>query len=608
MYEMWMMFTGVSTDDPCETSPNPARVDARAAVNSLGRYGLFGDGTGPGDDFGYSVSIDRNWLVVGAPDADGTVADAGKAVVFKRTGTYAWGDEVELTASDGASGDDFGDAVCISGDLLVVGAPWDDDPYNSGSAYVFRLEGSSWVQEDKLTASDAGSEDCFGDVVSISGDRLVVGAPRDGALGALSGSAYVFCRDGTSWTQEAKLTASDGAAGDQFGEGVSISGDLIVVGSPWDDDPNGSGSAYVFRREGVTWVQEDKLTASDTAAGDGFGQSVAIDADRVVIGAKFDDDMGSAYVFRREGTSWTQEDKLMGEDVELGDDFGCSVAINGAQVLIGAQLDDDACPGDPLCDSGAAYLFRRGGTSWDEVTKLTVLSAEGMDLLGWSVGISGGRTVSGAAGEDSWTGAAHTHVVGADCNTNGLPDQCDIESGASLDVDTDGIPDECEVCTASEVRSCRDHGAAGTLCLDMGTSGGVEPRSGGITRLEIDLDNGPGPNGGLTVDCSTLWDGVVDVHVYGRTVSVTFDPALPDRAYCTVTLDCGSPVCVRGLAGDVDRNGTVTTGDASIIKPHFGDVPTEADAEFDFDLSGLISTGDFSQVKPLFGNEALDCP
>jgi hypothetical protein len=171
-----------------------------------------------------------------------------------------------------------------------------------GSAYVFTRSGSTWTQQAKLTASDAAAGDLFGDPVSVSGDTAVVGAYGNDDAGSWSGSAYVFTRSGGVWTQQAKLTASDAAADDWFGISVSVSGDTAVVGSDWDDDAGrNSGSAYVFKRNGSTWTQQAKLTASDAAEGDWFGVSVSVWGDTAVVGSSFDDDAGlysgSAYVF-----------------------------------------------------------------------------------------------------------------------------------------------------------------------------------------------------------------------------------------------------------------------------------------------------------------------
>ncbi|MCH8927549.1 MAG: FG-GAP repeat protein, partial [Candidatus Marinimicrobia bacterium] len=201
---------------------------------------------------------------------------------------YAQISEFKITAADGAERDNFGGSVSISGDYAVLGAPFDDDNgLSSGSAYVFKRSGTSWVEEAKITASDGAPDDQFGGSVSISGDSVaVVGAWSDDDKGSKSGSAYVFKRAGTSWAQEAKLLPSDGAADDHFGFLVSISGDYAVVGASSNDD-NGpeSGSAYVFKRTGTSWAQEAKLLPSDGAAEDHFGASVSISGGYVVVGA-----------------------------------------------------------------------------------------------------------------------------------------------------------------------------------------------------------------------------------------------------------------------------------------------------------------------------------
>ena len=309
------------------------------------------------DWFGISVSISGDYALVGAYQDDDNGDRSGSAYVFKRSGT-SWVQEAKLLPSDGAEVDNFGKSVSISGDYAVVGALLDDDNgTNSGSAYVFKRTGTSWVQEAKLLASDGVADDEFGKSVSISGDYTVVGALLDDDNGTNSGSAYVFKRTGTSWVEEAKLLASDGATNDQFGFSVSISGDYAVVGATDDDDNgSGSGSAYVFKRTGTSWVEEAKLLASDGAEGDLFGGSVSISGDYTVVGAHQDDDngtnSGSAYLFKRIGTSWAQEAKLLASDGLLDDVFGFSVSISGDYAVVGSVWDDDNGT-----NSGSAYVY-----------------------------------------------------------------------------------------------------------------------------------------------------------------------------------------------------------------------------------------------------------
>ncbi|MFV1991644.1 MAG: FG-GAP repeat protein, partial [Acidimicrobiales bacterium] len=207
--------------------------------------------------------------------------------------------------------------------------------------------GTVTPEQAKLVASDAAKFDYFGASVSISGDTLVVGARIDGDAGPKSGSVYVFIRSGTTWTQQAKLTANDAVAGDQFGQSVAISGNTLVVGAHLADDKgSASGSAYVFVRSGSTWIQRAELSGSDTTANDRFGVDVAISGKTIVVGADGDDDAGSwsgsAYVFTRKGKNWSQQAKVKAKDAAAYDYFASSVAISGDSIVIGANRDDHA--------------------------------------------------------------------------------------------------------------------------------------------------------------------------------------------------------------------------------------------------------------------------
>jgi hypothetical protein len=245
------------------------------------------------DLFGVSVSVDDEHFIAGA-HYDDTI---GSAYIF-----YAGGESSQwfkLTGGGGSSLDQFGRSVSISAGRAIVGVSGDDDRgTDSGSAYVFHWDSDivDWIQQAKLTASDGAANDSFGSSVSISGDYAVVGAHSDDGG---TGSAYVFHWDGSNWTQQAKLMASDGAAGDYFGRPVSISGDRIIIGAYMDDD-NGteSGSAYIFVRSGASWTQQAKLTANNGAAGDYFGCSVCISGTYVIVGASgHDSGRGAAYIF-----------------------------------------------------------------------------------------------------------------------------------------------------------------------------------------------------------------------------------------------------------------------------------------------------------------------
>jgi hypothetical protein len=266
-----------------------------------------------------------------------------------------WIEVQNIHSSDGASGDIFGCAVALSGDTALITAPWNDDNgTDSGSAYVFIRTGTTWTQQAILLTSDGAAGDQFGYFASLDGNTALIGAPADDSS---RGSAYVFTRTGTTWTQQQKLLASDGAAGDNFGTFNTLSGDTAFIGAPFDDD-NGtnSGSAYVFTRTGTTWTQQQKLLASDGAKGDQFSYyGISLDGDTAIIGANHDDDMGansgSAYVFTRTGTTWTQQQKLLASDGAAGDDFGFNIALSGNTALIGADGNDNT--------SGSAYVFTK---------------------------------------------------------------------------------------------------------------------------------------------------------------------------------------------------------------------------------------------------------
>lgn len=304
------------------------------------------------------------------------------------------------------SGDQSGSAVCISGDTLVLGAPFDSDALSqAGAVYVFLESSSGWDQEAKLSASDASAFSTFGESLSLSGDTLLVGASGDGANGSFAGAAYVFTRSGSTWTQEAKLLAADGAANDLFGFAVALDGDSAVVGAWLDDDAGtSSGSAYVFVRNGGLWTQQAKLLPNDLADRDNFGEVVAISGDTIVCGARHDDDdglsSGSAYAFVRSGNNWSQQAKFVASDGAGFDTFGCSVAISGDTVLVGACLEDEGG-----MNAGAAYVFQRSGTNWSQQAKLLAMDAAGGDLFGASVSLDAESALIGASFADLSGGA-----------------------------------------------------------------------------------------------------------------------------------------------------------------------------------------------------------
>ena len=351
------------------------------------------------DHFGFGIAASVNTAIVGAYLDDDLGTDAGSAYIYVQDGT-GWVEQGKLLASDGSAGSFFGYSVSVSGDFAVVGAYGESAlGAEAGAAYVFVRDGCSWVQEAKLTADDGEIGDRFGVSVAINGETIIVGAYRDDDNGTDSGSAYIFVRDGGNWVQEAKIKAADGSSIDTFGRTVSISGDTVVIGSFYDDDQGyNSGSAYVYQRTGTAWTQQAKLLAVDGVAFDQFGINVSIDGDSLIVGADGVDDTadyaGSAYVFVREGDIWNQQAKLLVDDGGAGDRFG-SVSLQGDIAVVGALFNDTLG-----ADSGAAYVFERSGTSWSLQSKLTASDGEAGDLLGRSVAIAQNAILASADGDD----------------------------------------------------------------------------------------------------------------------------------------------------------------------------------------------------------------
>jgi len=382
------------------------------------------------DQFGYSVAISGDTIVIGAVNeasiatgvngdqSDNLATGSGAAYVFVRDGS-TWTQQAYLKASYYGNHLNFGYSVAISGDTIVVGA--ENEPSSAtgvdgnqidfsaagaGAAYVFVRDEDTWTQQAYLKASNAEGGDRFGRSVAISDDTVVVSAlfEESSATGVngdqsdnsavLSGAAYVFVRNESTWTQQAYLKASNTEMEDLFGRSVAISGDTIVVGADWEDSTatgvNGdssdnsagsSGAAYVFVRNESTWTQQAYLKASNTETADQFGRSVAISGDRIVVGARGEGSSatevngdqgdsaaaysGAAYVFVRDEDTWTQQNYLKASNAESNDEFGYSVAISGDTIAVGAQFEDSATTGvdsdqfdNAAMTSGAAYIFR----------------------------------------------------------------------------------------------------------------------------------------------------------------------------------------------------------------------------------------------------------
>ncbi len=361
----------------------------------------------------------------------------GASVLFENAFSNT---ETKLVASDAAESDLFGRSVSISGDTVIVGAQLDDDAgTSSGSAYIYKFDGTNWI-ETKLVASDAAGRDQFGFSVSISGDTAIVGSNLDDDGGTSSGSAYIYKFDGANWI-ETKLVASDAAESDLFGQSVSVSDDTAIVGSYLDDDGGtDSGSAYIYKFDGTNWI-ETKLVASDAASNNLFGRSVSVSGDTAIVGSSGDDSSsGSAYIYKFDGANWN-ETKLVASDAAGNDQFGFSVSISGDTAIVGSFLDDDAGT-----DSGSAYIYKFDGTNWNE-TKLVASDAAGSDQFGRSVSISDDTTIVGSqldddAGTDS--GSAYVFSLNPGIEVGPLEEALTIVQTMSFSVLQPIVPNPFE--------------------------------------------------------------------------------------------------------------------------------------------------------------------
>lgn len=308
-------------DDNSKGGAGAAYVFVRSGGRWFQRSYLKSTSPDTSEFFGESVAIDGDRIAIGAPGEDFFAENsAGRVYVFSRSG-LDWEHESSFTSSNLEDSDDFGESVAIAGETIVVGAPDEDangsgegnnDASNSGAAYVFIKTGTfTWTQQAYLKASHPDVSDDFGESVAISGDTIVVGADREDSNGSDpanndasgSGAAYVFVRDGIAWSLQAILKASNVEDGDKFGVSVGIDGDAVIIGADGEDgdgsdqgnnDEAGSGAVYLFDRSGATWLQSAYLKASTADGGDGFGESVGISGDTFVVGSPDEDSDGTS--------------------------------------------------------------------------------------------------------------------------------------------------------------------------------------------------------------------------------------------------------------------------------------------------------------------------
>lgn len=424
---------------------------AIAAANKLRPDASGGDGA-IGDSFGRSVAISGDTAVIGVSgDSVGSLSENGSVYVYKRT-IDDWELQAKLIAGDTRSGDHLGESVAISGDTIVVGAPTSSVAGQSqqGAVYVFVRTGSEWIQQAKLTAMDGEAFDSFGNAVAVSGDVLLAGAAADDGGFENQGSVYVFVRNAGAWTLLTKLVAADPGFYQQYGSAVALDGDTAVIGALGDQEFGANaGAAYVMVRAANSWTQQAKLFPTVGAGSLLFGTSVAISGNSVLVGAPVGDNRGAAYVFVREGANWTPEAKLVPVNLSTQSQFGFSVAIDGSAAVIGARHDEV----NGNVRQGSAFLFQLDNGIWTEQAKLVADDGDASETFGNAVAIAGSDVLVASDSDSTanWEGqgsvSAYRQSAAAwvlQTKISNGPGQSEASAGLSIAIDGDtavvGVP------------------------------------------------------------------------------------------------------------------------------------------------------------------------
>ncbi|MCW5777676.1 MAG: hypothetical protein KIS87_14665 [Phycisphaeraceae bacterium] len=309
--------------------------------------------------FGFSAALDDERMVIGAPFDNANGPDSGSAYVFRRTGE-TWAFEQKLAPPTHSPDAWFGFSVALEGGRIATGAPVRLYPPDlPGAVHVYERSGESWTHDAKLNAPQPKADDQFGFAVALEGDILLIGAPNDDAIAPLAGAAHVYSREPTGWIVAQTLRASDGAQADLFGRAAALAGGVAFIGAPHADTPAvNAGKAYVFTPGEGGWTESACLTAPIPVANDGFGWAIASAGSRLLVGTpRAHLAPGAAHVFRRLDAAWWHVQRIDAPP-NVGNTgwFGAAVGADGELALIGARRSDEACPGEN-CNAGAAYAY-----------------------------------------------------------------------------------------------------------------------------------------------------------------------------------------------------------------------------------------------------------
>lgn len=496
-----------------------------------------------GDVTGFSLAISGSTAVVAAPGKTiGTNFQEGQVYIFTRTGD-TWTEQQKILSPAPQYNGVFGYVVALSGDTLAITSPTQTvgESTQQGELFVYTRTNNVWTEQQRLTASDGGPGQQFGQLMALSGDTIVVGSPlKTVGTSSLQGQVYVFTRTGTTWAESQILTASDAAANDFFGFSVGVSGDTLVIGASQKNAVQ--GQVYVFTRTNNVWSEQQIITAADGKSGDNLGSRVAISGDTLVAaapGATVGENavQGKVYVFTRVGTTWTEQQQIAASDGQPNEGFGSALAISGNNLVVGHYQKVVGTN----AQQGQAYLFSRTGTTWTEQQILTPVDGAAGEYFGYAVAIDGSTALVSSVlkkvGEVERQGLAY--VIAPPRSENGAA--CAAGSDCQSDFCADGVC--CNTaCGGGSKTDCQSCAAAESGGTD-GTCTPIAARLQTLCRAAAGTCDGAEYCDGTGTDCPS------DTLLPAGTVCLAAADATVRDAVCSGT----SATCPAPLPRDPDQ-------------------------------------------------------